>query len=327
MPLPFELAELSRGYAEVTGEARALGVEAAAAAARGLSAVLDCEVALRARAVPGPARPRAAAARVALELAAVPARAALEVEPALVVRLVELLGGEPGDGAGATSLTPMELAALDLFVLAALDGICTLPGVEEPLAPRLSEGTVEVPGALAVEIEVVAGAVSGRARLLLPPAALRLLRGDAPPGTRAGSPSVPASLRSGAVTLTPEELDALAPGDVVVLEPAPGGVEELVLPGGRRLRGRREDGAFRLEETSMTERCAQLPITLDVELARVEVPVAELARLEPGGILPLAVDRRGLVTLRAGERAVARGELVELEGALGVRILSIEVAP
>jgi flagellar motor switch/type III secretory pathway protein FliN len=76
---------------------------------------------------------------------------------------------------------------------------------------------------------------------------------------------------------------------------------------------------------TMTERQAQLPITLEVELARVELSVGELARLEPGAALPLALDRRGLVTLRAGERAVARGELVEIDGAVGVRILSLQV--
>jgi type III secretion system YscQ/HrcQ family protein len=82
-----------------------------------------------------------------------------------------------------------------------------------------------------------------------------------------------------------------------------------------------------VEETIMSGRHAQLPVMLEVELARVEVPLAELARLEPGAVLPLAIDRRGLVTLRAGERALARGELVDVEGAVGVRIVSLEIAP
>jgi type III secretion protein Q len=43
--------------------------------------------------------------------------------------------------------------------------------------------------------------------------------------------------------------------------------------------------------------------------------------------LPLAIDRRGLVTLRVGERAVARGELVDVEGVIGVRIVASEVWP
>ena len=106
-----------------------------------------------------------------------------------------------------------------------------------------------------------------------------------------------------------------------------GGAEPqaLVLPGGARLSGRHEDGTFHVEEIEMTQRMAQLPVVLEVELARVEVTLAELARLEPGGILPLTLDRRGLVTLRAGERAVARGELVDVDGAVGVRIIDLEV--
>ncbi len=68
-------------------------------------------------------------------------------------------------------------------------------------------------------------------------------------------------------------------------------------------------------------------MTLEVELCRVELPLAELARLAPGAVLPLAIDRRGRVTLRAGEQAVARGELVEVDGALGVRVEVLEVDP
>ena len=64
----------------------------------------------------------------------------------------------------------------------------------------------------------------------------------------------------------------------------------------------------------------------DTAAVRLEVTLADIARLEPGAALPLAVDRRGIVTLRIGERAVARGELVDIEGAVGVRILSVEAA-
>jgi type III secretion protein Q len=266
--------------------------------------------------------------RISLELAALPGLAALDVEPALVVRLVDLLAGGSGEVAGATALTPLEHAAAELFALAALEGVCGVRGVEAPLAPRLARGagaTLDMASALAIELELAAGDVGGRARLLLPASAVRALRGpDAPEGPAHGL-LVPASLRAGVTTLAPDELEALAPGDVILFDPPTDGAEDLVLPGGARLRGRRDDGGFHLEETAMTERQAQLPITLEVELARVELTVGELARLEPGAALPLALDRRGHVTLRAGERAVARGELVEIDGAVGVRILSLEV--
>jgi type III secretion system YscQ/HrcQ family protein len=327
MPLPFDLPALSRGFGELTAGARHVGGECAAAACRSLSALLGREVSVEARAVPGVPGRHASSARVGVQLAALPARGVLEVEPPLVVGLVDLLAGGPGEGGAATTLTPIEAGALELLAIAALDGVCSMSAVEEALAPRLCDELSDVPGALAIELRVAAGAVTGRARLLLPPAAVRAFAGPAADLDAAQATRLAASLRSGRAPLSRQELDAIAPGDVVVIDPPADDLEDLVLPGGRRLRGRREAGTFTVEETTMPEKAAQLPITLEVELARVELSVGELARLEPGGVLTLPVDRRGLVTLRAGERPIARGELVDLDGAIGVRILSVEVAP
>lgn len=325
MALPFDLPLLSLGHSALTPAARGAGGEAAAAAARALSDLLGVEVSLCGRALPGSALPRSAAARVVLELGALPGTAVLEVEPSLVARTVDLMAGGSGETALATTLTPVEATALELLTLAALEGACGVAGVEASLAPRLARGGPEPVSPLAIELEVRAGPVRGGARLLLPCAAIRALRGPVDLG--ASPLRLPASLRRGTAALTAAELDALAAGDVVVVDPPADGRDALVLPGGLRALGRIEDDAFHLEETTMSERHAQLPVMLEVELARVEVPLAELARLEPGAVLPLTVDRRGLVTLRAGERAVARGELVDVEGAVGVRILSLEVAP
>jgi len=327
MPLPFELPAVSRGHAELTDAARAVGAEVACAAARSLASVLGTEITMRGRAVPARALPRAAVARVGLELTALPGTAAFEVEPALVVALVDRLAGGPGETCGATSLTAVEEAALELFALAALDGACRVAACEDTLAPRLCRAAPEPVGPLAVELTLTAGALSGRARLLVPAAAVRALAGT--PAFDDGAASclgLVVSVRGGAAALTPEELEALSAGDVMVLD---GGAEPraLVLPGGARLSGRLEDEAFHVEEVEMTQRIAQLPVVLEVELARVELTLAELARLEPGATLPLALDRRGIVTLRAGERPIARGELVDVDGAVGVRIASLEVAP
>lgn len=327
MSLPFDLPALSRGFAELGSGARALGAEVAAQAARSLSSLLAREVRIEGRAVPAAPAARAPAARVGIDLPAVPAQAQLEVEPALVVRLVDLLAGGAGSADGATALTPIEAAALELFALAALDGACSVPAIEEALSPRLSRGAFDAASPLAIELRIVAGEVGGQARLLLPASAVRALRRDVLADAPGRAIPVVASLRSGVTPLLPDELEALAPGDVVVVDVPDDGLEDLVLPGGFRARGRREDDTFRVEETTMTDRHAQIPVTLEVELARVEISLADLARLEPGAAIPLPVDRRGLVTLRSGERAVARGELVELEGAIGVRILSIEVSP
>ena len=70
-----------------------------------------------------------------------------------------------------------------------------------------------------------------------------------------------------------------------------------------------------------------LPVVLDVELASVPVPLRDVARIAPGALLLLGLDRDGRVALRIGERTVAHGELVEVDGAVGVRILALEPAP
>jgi type III secretion protein Q len=327
MALPFDLPAISRGFAELGPGAHAAGREAAAHAARALSVLLGREVSLTATALPGVPPPRLPSARLAIELAAIPAVAALEVDPALVVRLVDVLAGGPGAPVPATALTPVETAALELFALAALDGAASASAIETALAPRVAGEAAGVSAPVAIELAVAAGDVTGRARLLLPASAIRALRTPADGDGPAAALALPVSLRRGAASLGASELEALAPGDVVVLDGGAPAAETLVIPGGVAIRGRLEDDAFQVEEIAMTQRTAQLPVTLEVELARIDVPLGELARLEPGSVLALPVDRRGLVTLRAGERAVARGELVDVEGSVAVRILSVEVAP
>lgn len=327
MPLPFALASVSRGYAALSPSIRRVGRDVAAATAAALHQVLKTPVAVSGRPSPGVSWPRTPAARLAIDLTEIPALATLEVEPALVVRLLDRLAGGEGAVIGAASLTPLEQAAFELLALAAVEGACEVPGLDRLLAPRLGRELPEdaAEGVLGVEVDVAAGEVHGRARLLVPEAALRMLDAAA---ERADSPlQLPASIRRGTTSLLPEELEALEPGDVLLVQDPADGREALVLPGGFRATGRLGPDGFHVEETDMTGRTSQIPITLEVELCRVEVPLGELARLEPGAILPLAVDRRGQVTLRAGDRAVAHGELVEVEGAIGVRIAALEAAP
>jgi type III secretion system YscQ/HrcQ family protein len=69
---------------------------------------------------------------------------------------------------------------------------------------------------------------------------------------------------------------------------------------------------------------ADAPIELVVELARFEVPLGELAALAPGAVLGTGRAIGERVTLRAGDRALALGELVDIEGEVGVRILAVE---
>jgi flagellar motor switch/type III secretory pathway protein FliN len=65
------------------------------------------------------------------------------------------------------------------------------------------------------------------------------------------------------------------------------------------------------------------PVDLRVELARVALTLAELGELRPGEVIVTGRPLGAEVVLRAGERAVAMGELVDVEGELGVRILRL----
>jgi type III secretion protein Q len=326
MALPFDLPAVSRGFAALDPGARTIGAEAAAAAALAMAEVLGLEVTLTGSARPVAAAPARPLASLAIELAALPGSAVLEVEPALVARLVWLVSGgvEP---AGATALTPLEESAMELLALAAIDAAGDLDLIAERLAPRLVRDAPPPRSPLAIDLELTAGPVRGRARLLLPPAAVGALAGPVELAEPLLAFPLFASLRGGTAPLLPEELRGLAPGDVVLADPPPEGRHRLVFPGGFTAVGTLSDGSFLLEATSMETPLAQIPILVDVELARVPLTLSDLSRLVPGATLPVQLDRRGLVTLRIGERPLGRGELVEIDGAVGVRLLSLEVLP
>lgn len=66
-----------------------------------------------------------------------------------------------------------------------------------------------------------------------------------------------------------------------------------------------------------------LPVDVEIELTRLMLPLSELAVLKPGALLPLRISANEPVVLRVGDRAVARAELVEIEGEVGARILAL----
>jgi type III secretion system YscQ/HrcQ family protein len=66
-----------------------------------------------------------------------------------------------------------------------------------------------------------------------------------------------------------------------------------------------------------------VPVTLTVELGRVNLTVAQLADLKPGDIVELHRHSRAPVELTSSGRLVARGELVMIDTDLGVRVTSV----
>jgi type III secretion protein Q len=324
--LPFPLPAVSRGFAALSPAARRIGRRAAERAAAALAAELGGPVELAGRPLPALAAPAAGAVALGVQLEALPAGALLEVEASLGARLVDRMAGGDGGGPAALALTPVERSAVELLCLLAIAAAAEEGPVASVLAPRLGLVGEACGGSLAVEISVAAGALRGRCRLLLPAEALQALwrPDDLPPAVAAWRAD--GWLSSGEAALTREEIDSLAPGDVVLLDDRSSEQAEVRLLG-IRLRGREAEGSFQLEEMAMTDTAAELPVTLAVEVARVSLTLGELARLEPGSVFPLPAPRDGRVVLRLGERPVARGQLVEIEGALGVRLESLEGRP
>jgi type III secretion system YscQ/HrcQ family protein len=66
-----------------------------------------------------------------------------------------------------------------------------------------------------------------------------------------------------------------------------------------------------------------VPVTLIVELGRVNLTLTQLASLKPGDVVELGRHSRAPVELTSGGRLVARGELVQIDTDLGVRVTNV----
>lgn len=320
--LPFELPAVATSLTEVDASVLDLGVRAARSAALGISSVLGGEAVVRGRLLPGLPEP-AGTALVPVELTALAGMATLAVDRAFAARLAGRVAGGAGPTGAAGPLSEAERGVVELAILGALDALAAETEIEAALAPRLAlrGGTPVRP--ICVELTVSAAGTRGRAFLFLPEAALRALPRASQVSPVLEDVPVRGSVRNGQVALDPGELAALQPGDVLLLDPPACESAALQLPGGLSARGRVAGDSLEVEEVTVPGAgrvAGTAPVLLEVELATVAVSLRDLARLAPGAVLPLGIDRSGRVTLRIGERAVARGELVEVDGTVGVRI-------
>jgi len=67
-----------------------------------------------------------------------------------------------------------------------------------------------------------------------------------------------------------------------------------------------------------------VPVVLRAELGRVRMSLRDLSKLSPGAVLELRKDPAGPVELVVEDRVLGLGEVVRVEGELGVRILSLQ---
>lgn len=207
---------------------------------------------------------------------------------------------------------------------------------------------------LLVEARIALGASSGRARWWVGKGGPASSRAPSPMRVQAlGRVELSLTARIATLVLTRAELESLGPGDVVVpdrvsLARGPRGwygTADLQVDGARRTRWRcRAEQAMLTveaveidEELAMTEGtkgngqpahdaltlATDAPVEIAVEIARFTLPLAELSRLRPGEVLSTGRTIGDEVALRAGGRAIAKGELVDVDGEVGVRVTEI----
>jgi type III secretion system YscQ/HrcQ family protein len=73
-------------------------------------------------------------------------------------------------------------------------------------------------------------------------------------------------------------------------------------------------------DDTLTEAVLEAPVVVRVELGSVSMPASDWAKLRPGDVIETGQRVAEPVVLRIAGQAVARGDLVDVDGELGVRI-------
>jgi flagellar motor switch protein FliN len=169
---------------------------------------------------------------------------------------------------------------------------------------------------------------SGAFRLFVPAGVLESLS-DAAPSGHEWEPSLTWKFPvvMGHVELSEDDLVRVGPGDVVLFTETP----SLALPGQNNWQAsllKDTQWSLKIEEilektfTMDEQELGQLPVLLQVVLGDKEFTLAEIKKLGAGAIVELGRGKDEPVRLVANGKLVGEGELVEIEGKLGVRILN-----
>lgn len=128
-------------------------------------------------------------------------------------------------------------------------------------------------------------------------------------------------------------IDEARTGRAALVAPASDcGIEVHLQPGGKIVLGERSvtinhDGSKPAATSTETlaDTLLEAPVVVRIEVGTVSLPAKDWAQQRPGDILetgqPLGAD----VTLRVAGKAIAKGELLNVEGELGVRITKLLV--
>lgn len=349
-------ASLTRAHlaAAARPAAREEGRVAAAAAAASLSTLLGCPIeltcALADATVDGRSTLSHHAVFAVLELTHVRSFVVLELDAIAAAALLARVSGTDADGP-LTQLTRLDESALGWLCLATLASLRSSGLIERRFAPRLvsisadahtvAKKLVGQPRHVTLSLGVRIAGIEGRARVVMPANALLIGLEQEPCAERdALAPEVGAArLPFDCIATTPlldrADVDSLRVGDVVPLEAVRTAGPGLV--GTLNLRGHHTAFSVAASEAGLTflsllpqpqgramkKPSSDLPVQLEVELTRLSLSLAELGALRLGGVVPLHIGPAQTLTLRIGDRAVAKAELVDIEGELGARVVTM----
>lgn len=338
----------------------AAGSVAAASVAQALSEQLAVPVSLTASLTENAVQLARAFPKVAafalLDISSLGVHAVAEVEPAFLAGVLERLSGGQGKRGPVAELTRLETVAFGFICATALSAVRREPTLEKRFAPRLlgvHQRREEFADRLSqerhvcIDVRLEVGDLLGNVRILIPASAVQTAIQDLPSTrpstfeTKVSKLGVAFLARMGKAQLTAREIMELERGDVLVL----GGMSLAngEVTGALRLRsslaelaGELTPNGFQLTRALLRRRPATelpmntkddatciLPIELEIELARVQLPVGDLAAIRPGAVIPLRINPADPVLIRIGDRVLAKAELVEIDGEVGARILSL----
>ncbi len=242
----------------------------------------------------------------------------------LCTRALAPLGPRPA------GLTPGREAIIELLLLTALERANRDLAMPFQLSlGRRGRRPQEPSEGIAVGATLSLGDLRGAFRLFLPWSALARMQAAyaGPKPTVPADLAYPLRLSAGSVELSAAERASLDIGDVILYHPAP----SVLFP------GRDDQGWQATNPTPQQFKLAQrispmhsdsstlldeLPLRLHLLIDEKELTWAEVSRLVPGSILDLDRDPRDPVKLAVNGRVLGTGELVEIEGRLGVKLLT-----
>jgi type III secretion protein Q len=147
--------------------------------------------------------------------------------------------------------------------------------------------------------------------------------------------AVPVRLEAGWSAVDADELADLAEGDLILLDESWLASGELTVAVASRLafRGRVEAQTFTvtqplgalMAEPADSAPSDRIPVRLTFDLGERTLTLAQLRDLKPGFTFDLGRDLRRAVAIRANGQPVGEGELVEIDGTLGVCVTSLGV--